>query len=107
MAAFTDRKRALHDMVSNTQVVDRYAYTSTLELQKDSVSGCLVAAVVGLLLVIPLIAILAAIAISQYQDYVIGSQVSEGIDMADGVKTTVLFYQNNALAKLAMSQRQY
>lgn len=63
MAAFTERKRALHDMVSRTQVVDRWAYTDSPELQKRSTSGCLVAIVVAVLLVIPLAGIFAAIAI--------------------------------------------
>ena len=63
MAAFTERKRALHDMVSSTQVVDRWAYTDSPELQKRSPSGCLVAIVVGVLLVIPVAGIIAAIAI--------------------------------------------
>jgi len=39
--------------------------------------------------------ILAAIAISQYQDYVIRSQVSEGSSLADGVKTALGEYVNN------------
>ena len=51
---------------------------------------------IELMIVVAIIAILAAIAISQYQDYVIRSQVSEGSALADGVKTAVAeFYQNN------------
>ena len=68
MAAFPPRKAALHDMVSGTQVVDAYAYTAHPERQTRTVSGCLVAVVIGLV-VIPVIAIFAAIAISAYQDY--------------------------------------
>ena len=50
---------------------------------------------IELMIVVAIIAILAAIAISQYQDYVIRSQVSEGAALADGVKTAVAeFYQN-------------
>jgi Tfp pilus assembly major pilin PilA len=50
----------------------------------------------GLLLVpIVLTGFLAAIAISQYQDYVIRSQVSEGSSLADGTKTAVAEYYNN------------
>ena len=50
---------------------------------------------IELMIVVAIIAILAAIAISQYQDYVIRSQVSEGSSLADGVKTAVAeFYQN-------------
>jgi type IV pilus assembly protein PilA len=50
---------------------------------------------IELMIVVAIIAILAAIALSQYQDYVIRSQVSEGSSLADGVKTAVAeFYQN-------------
>lgn len=94
MAAFTERKRALHDMVSGTLVVDRWAYTDSPQLQKRSASGCLLAFVVGVLLVIPMVAILAAISISQYQDYVVRAQVSEGPSLAEGVKTAIGEYYN-------------
>jgi type IV pilus assembly protein PilA len=45
-----------------------------------------------MLFVVP---ILAAISISQYQDYVVRSQVSEGSSLADGAKTAVGEYFNN------------
>ncbi len=35
MAAFTDRKQALHDMISDTLVVDKWAYTDHPEWQRD------------------------------------------------------------------------
>src|SRR4249919_3358005 len=50
---------------------------------------------IELMIVVAIIAILAAIAISQYQDYVIRSQVSEGSALADGVKTAMAEYQQN------------
>ena len=50
---------------------------------------------IELMIVVAIIAILAAIAISQYQDYVIRSQVSEGSSLADGVKTAVGEFFNN------------
>jgi len=50
---------------------------------------------IELMIVVAIIAILAAIAISQYQDYVIRSQVSEGSSLADGLKTAVAEFQNN------------
>src|SRR6476646_2792068 len=50
---------------------------------------------IELMIVVAIIAILAAIAISQYQDYVIRSQVSEGSSLADGVKTAVAEFVNN------------
>ena len=50
---------------------------------------------IELMIVVAIIAILAAIAISQYQDYVIRSQVSEGSSLADGMKTAVAEFNNN------------
>jgi type IV pilus assembly protein PilA len=50
---------------------------------------------IELMIVVAIIAILAAIAISQYQDYVIRSQVSEGSSLADGVKTALGEFVNN------------
>lgn len=71
MAAFTERKQALHDLVAGTQVVDRWAYTSQPEKQQRGTHGCVVAfaAVMGALLLIGVIGIIAAIAIPAYQDY--------------------------------------
>jgi type IV pilus assembly protein PilA len=51
---------------------------------------------IELMIVVAIIAILAAIALSQYQDYVIRSQVSEGSALADGIKTAdAEYYQNH------------
>ena len=66
---------------------------------------------IELMIVVAIIAILAAIALPAYQDYVIRSQVSEGAVLADGAKTAVAeFYSNrgsapstNASAGLAAS----
>jgi type IV pilus assembly protein PilA len=50
---------------------------------------------IELMIVVAIIAILAAIAINQYQDYVIRTQVSEGSSLADGAKTAVAEFYNN------------
>ena len=44
---------------------------------------------IELMIVVAIIAILAAIAIPAYQDYVIRSQVSEGLSLGEGAKTAV------------------
>jgi type IV pilus assembly protein PilA len=50
---------------------------------------------IELMIVVAIIAILAAIAIPAYQDYVIRSQVSEGSSLAEGSKTALAeFYSN-------------
>ena len=64
---------------------------------------------IELMIVVAIIAILAAIAIPAYQDYLVRSQVSEGSVLADGAKTAMAeFYSstghfplNNASAGLA------
>jgi type IV pilus assembly protein PilA len=50
---------------------------------------------IELMIVVAIIAILAAIAISQYQDYVVRSQISEGTALIDGLKTAVAEFYNN------------
>jgi len=50
---------------------------------------------IELMIVVAIIAILAAIALPAYQDYVIRSQVSEGSVLADGAKTAVAEYFSN------------
>ena len=50
---------------------------------------------IELMIVVAIIAILAAIAIPAYQNYLIRAQVSEGAVLTDGVKTAVYeFYSN-------------
>lgn len=46
MAAFTDRKRALHDMVCSTLVVDRWAYTAHPERQRRELGGVTLAVII-------------------------------------------------------------
>lgn len=76
LAAFTRRKQALHDMVASTLVVDRWAYTDHPERQQRHVGGLAVVLSL-LLLVIPVLAVLAAIAIPAYHDYVARAAVME------------------------------
>ena len=71
MAAFTDRKRGLHDMVAGTLVVDRWAYTGNPERQQRGLGTvAIVVLILGLLAMVAYIGIMAAIAVPAYQEYV-------------------------------------
>lgn len=50
---------------------------------------------IELMIVLAIIAILAAIAIPAYQDYLIRAQVAEGLTLADGSKTALVEYYAN------------
>lgn len=69
MAAFTDRKQALHDIVAGTLVVDKWAFTRFPERQERKPSGCVIVFMVMVLGSLILIPILIAIAVSQYAEY--------------------------------------
>ena len=81
LAAFTERKRALHDMVADTLVVDRWAWTEHPERQQRRV-GVLAILLGVFLLLVPVLGIVAAIAIPQYQDYVFRAKVASAIAVA-------------------------
>jgi uncharacterized RDD family membrane protein YckC len=52
MAAFTERKQALHDLMCDTLVVDKHAFTAHPELQRDELGGVAITVLilVGLLM---------------------------------------------------------
>lgn len=71
MAAFTQRKQALHDFLCDTVVVDRFAYSPFPERQNRSLGGCAIAILIfcGLLFVVFGIALMAAIALPAFNEY--------------------------------------
>lgn len=90
MAAFTDRKRALHDFAADTLVVDRWAYTDTPERQQRHIgAAAVIVAVFALFILIAVLGILAAIAIPAYQDYTVRAKVMQAIDSAAPLKSQV------------------
>lgn len=71
MAAFTDRKRGLHDMAAGTLVVDRWAYTAHPDRQQRGLGVvAIVVLILGGLAMVAYMGIMMAIAIPAYQDYV-------------------------------------
>ena len=89
MAAFTDRKMALHDYVASTRVVDRWAYTANPERQQRGLGGCAIAALVGggLLFLVFIAAMIAAVSLPAYQDYTQRAQLAQVV--AEGRSMTV------------------
>lgn len=68
MAGFTDRKRALHDMLASTLVVDRWAYTRHPERQRHDLGTVtivivVIGALLGLLYLGAIVAVLGALAL--------------------------------------------
>lgn len=63
MVAFTQRKQALHDMLCDTLVVDRYAFTTRPEMQKRGLDTVTVVVLIifGLLAALGIIAMIAFI----------------------------------------------
>ena len=51
---------------------------------------------IELMIVVAIVGILAAIAIPQYQDYTIRSQVTEGLSLASGLETAMLDFYNSS-----------
>ena len=47
MAGFTDRKQALHDMICDTVVVDKWAFTAQPEMQRHELGTAAVVVLVG------------------------------------------------------------
>lgn len=89
MAAFTERKQALHDMVAGTLVVDRWAYTDQPQRQNRQTSGCLILLLVAAFAIVPIIAILAAIAIPAYQGYLTRAHVTTAIAQAQPLEPLI------------------
>jgi uncharacterized RDD family membrane protein YckC/Tfp pilus assembly major pilin PilA len=90
MAAFTQRRQALHDLIAGTLVTRRDATPAEIALSPPAARGeGIVAAAIVAIVAIFVIGVLAAIAIPAYQDYTIRSQVTHGINMAEPYKVTV------------------
>lgn len=92
MAAFTERKQALHDLAVGTFVVDKWAYTDTPERQQRGLSGCLIAFLIVVVLFggIAVLGILAAIALPAYGDYSARARVATAVVAATPLKERVV-----------------
>lgn len=84
MQPFTERKQALHDMISGTVVIDSG--------EKKNSAGVIIGVVVAFFVGIAVIGILAAIAIPAYQDYLTRAGTAEGLAQAEGASRLVEIY---------------
>lgn len=91
IAAFTEKKQALHDFVVGSFVVDKWAYTDFPERQQRGLSGCLIVFLVVIVLggAVVVLGILAAVAIPAYQDYVSRAHAVEAAVAAGPLKVQV------------------
>ncbi|HMB57800.1 MAG TPA: RDD family protein [Arenimonas sp.] len=68
VAAFTERKQGLHDMVASTLVVDEWAFTDQPDKQKRELGGCLITFIVVIaILPVVLIGVFVAVLIPLMQ----------------------------------------
>lgn len=90
MTAFTARRQSLHDMIAGTVVVR--AHLEPAVIASAPPAGRRPAWQIVLIILaatVPLVGMLAAIAIPAYQDYTIRVQVSEGLVLASELKEAV------------------
>lgn len=120
MAGFTARKQGLHDMMAGCCVVRKDALALFQQGQLPESQGApaggmpgwaiaLVVVAAGFMFLIPVLAIMAAIAIPAYQNYLVRAQVAEGVTLSYGAREAVTSYiathgampDDNAAAGLA------
>jgi uncharacterized RDD family membrane protein YckC/Tfp pilus assembly major pilin PilA len=90
MAAFTQRRQALHDLIAGTLVTrQRYSQAEIAVTTAATPQSSAVPIVVAAVGAVAVIGILAAIAIPAYQDYTIRTQVTEGLNTAATYKAAV------------------
>ncbi len=97
MAGWTRRKQALHDLMAGTFVVDKWAYTDQPGRQVRELNGCLVALVAGVMVMgaVSVLAILAAIAVPAYQDYLGRSKLTAAYVEGSAAWRQVLEFKAN------------
>jgi uncharacterized RDD family membrane protein YckC/Tfp pilus assembly protein PilE len=87
MAAFTGRKQALHDIIASAVVVNRHFGPQQIESVNQNppkgMSALAIIGVIGLVLIIPVGGIIAAIALPAYQEYSIRAHVAQGLAHAE------------------------
>jgi uncharacterized RDD family membrane protein YckC/Tfp pilus assembly major pilin PilA len=80
MAAFTSRKQALHDLMADCLVINKDAAPDQVgQPVATGGAGIIIALVIAAVIAVPVIGILAAVALPAYQDYMVRARVAEVI----------------------------
>jgi uncharacterized RDD family membrane protein YckC/type II secretory pathway pseudopilin PulG len=80
MAAFTSRKQALHDLMADCLVINKDAAPDQVgQPVATGGAGIIIALVIAAVIAVPVIGILAAVALPAYQDYTVRARVYEAI----------------------------
>jgi uncharacterized RDD family membrane protein YckC/Tfp pilus assembly major pilin PilA len=103
MAAWTRKRQALHDLMAGSLVVRNSAAPEAIAgAEAPPVTGIAIAGVIAaafFVIAIPVIGILAAIAIPQYQDYNVKAKISAAIISVEPAKGAVeRYYDSNEAA---------
>lgn len=90
MVAFTQKRQSLHDMIAGTVVVAADAVPAAVAAAEPA-KPMHPLAIVGIVLLglVPIAGLLAAIAIPAYQDFTARAQVTEGLVLANDLKSQV------------------
>lgn len=105
LAAWTERKQALHDLMAGCCVVRKgglLAWQNREPAPPDSEAmlprsgmpgwGIALIVVVGVFVLLPVAAILAAIAIPAYQGYAVRNEIAQGLDLTERARSLVAEY---------------
>lgn len=102
MAGWTARKQSLHDLMAGCLVVRRDGLARLRSgepwptgTRAPGMPGWAIALVVVAVCFFFVVPILAAISIPAYQNYLVRSQVSEGVVLAEGAKVAIAEYDSN------------
>lgn len=106
MAAFTERRQTLHDRVSDSLVVMRSADAASVRTAKplDTDVGGIVMMII-LVISVPMVGILAAVAIPAYQDYTNKAKVAEAYQQSqEAARMISAYYARNQALPLTVQE---
>ncbi|AVP96533.1 hypothetical protein C7S18_04665 [Ahniella affigens] len=98
VAAFTERHQALHDLGAQTIVIHKHQSGSAGSTQPSRRSGAGVGVIIGVIIAfftIPILGIMAAIAIPAYQDYTVRAKLTQVFNDTAALRAEVQDFRTN------------